>query len=64
MKIENMTTTQPESQNPLIRFLDDSTTETIKNIKEAAENSLKESAKLKKTLVEAQIKIAELLQQI
>ena len=55
---------ETQNQNPLIRFLDDSTVETIKNIKEAAENSLKESAKLKKTLVEAQIRIAELLQQI
>lgn len=55
---------ETQNQNPILRFLDDSTTEAIKNIKEAAENSLKESAKLKKTLVEAQIRISELLLQL
>lgn len=53
-----------ESQNVLIRFLDDSTTEMIKNIKEKAQESIDETAKLKKTLVEAQQRITELLGQI
>lgn len=53
-----------QSNNPLIRFLDDSTTDMIKNIKAKALESLEESAKLKKTLVEAQIKITELLSQL
>ena len=50
-----------QSQNPLVRFLDDSTVEMIQNIKEKAKESLEESAKLKKTLVEAQQRITELL---
>jgi predicted transcriptional regulator len=53
-----------QNQNPLIRFLDDSTTEMIKNIKDKAKESLEESAKLKKTLSEAQIRIAELMSQL
>lgn len=53
-----------QSNNPLIRFLDDSTVDMIKLIKEKAQESLEESAKLKKTLVEAQIKITELLGQL
>lgn len=53
-----------QSPNPLIRFLDDQTVDTIKGIKEAAKESLEESAKLKKTLVEAQHRITELLNQI
>lgn len=53
-----------QSSNPLIRFLDDQTVETIQNIKEAEQKSLEESNKLKKTLVEAQIRIAELLNEL
>lgn len=53
-----------ENNNPLIRFLDDSTTEMIKNIKEKAQESIDETAKLKKTLIEAQQRITELLGQI
>lgn len=53
-----------QSNNPLIRFLDDSTVDMLKDIKQKAQESLEESAKLKKTLVEAQIRIAELLNQI
>lgn len=53
-----------QSNNPLIRFLDDSTVEAIRDIKESAKRSLEESAKLKKTLVEAQIRITQLLEQI
>ena len=53
-----------QSNNPLIRFLDDSTTELLKEIKKKAQESLDESAKLKKTLNEAQQRIIELLSQL
>ncbi len=53
-----------ENQNPIVRFLDDSTTEQLKNIKEKAQEALNESAKLKKILSDAQIKITELLAQL
>jgi len=53
-----------QSNNPLVRFLDDSVTQTLKDIKQKAQESLEESAKLKKTLAEAQIKITELLSQL
>lgn len=50
--------------NQFVRFLDSSTTEMIKEIKEKAQQSLDESAKLRKTLVEAQQKITEQLKEL
>lgn len=55
---------EAQNNNPLIRFLDDSVTDTLKNIKETAKQSLEDTAKLKKTLTEAQIRITQLLSEL
>jgi hypothetical protein len=50
-----------QNNNPLLRFLDDSTVDMIKEIKVKAKEALEESAKTRKMLEEAQDRITELL---
>jgi hypothetical protein len=52
------------SSNPILRFIDDQTTETLKDIKQAAIENQKSIDALKKTLWEASEKIDSLLKQI
>ena len=53
-----------QNQNPILRFLDDQTAETIKNIKEAAIENQKTIDALKKTLCEAHIRITQIIQNL
>ena len=53
-----------QNNNPLLRFLDDSTVEMIKEIKVKAKEALEESVKTRKMLQEAQDRITELLNEM
>lgn len=59
-----METNTSQSNNPLIRFLDDSVIETIQGLRDAAKSNQEEIDKMKKTLLDAQIRISELLQNL
>ena len=50
--------------NPLIRFLNEHNGDLIKNIRESAEDNAKQIASLKKTLLDAQIRISEMLREL